>query len=252
MSIAINDSRLLCSCFIFVLVCLGIERSICSIVSKRRSWQPERNIMFKRNQDMTIPSAIGCFLSRLLKEKLGPDACPNVKIINDNALVLQNRPLVVHFELSNERHNKSQQHIASRWGDCQELNGQNRHDDAQLRPMPIRSSELAFEEVRTEGLSRANDRATCVISPIPETFRGINGQHLEEEGNGDFPTQRKSQWRNAALSLSEPPFSDCDRNTSPGNDTGCKHTRVLHFTTKALSISSSSPRLPRQRKSFVK
>jgi hypothetical protein len=207
--------------------------------------------MMNRRIAPLAPSAIGCFLSRLLKEKLGPDACPNVNIINDNALVLQNRSLAVHYELSNERHNKSQQHIASRWGDCQEVNGQNQHNDAQLRLMSIGPSELAFEEVRTERLSRANDRAICVVSSISETFRGIKGQHLEEEVNGDIPSQHKSQWRNAALYLSEPPFSDCDRNTSPGNDTWCKHTRVLRYTTKALSISSSSPRMPRRRKSLV-
>jgi hypothetical protein len=208
--------------------------------------------MMNRRIAPLAPSAIGCFLSRLLKEKLGPDACPNVNIINDNALVLQNTPLVVHYEVSNERHNKSQQHIASRWGDCKEVNGENRHNDAQLQLMPIGPSELAFEEVSTEELSRANDRAVCVVSSISETFRGTKGQHPEEEVNGDIPSQHKSQWRNAALSLSEPSFPDCDSNTSPGNDTGCKYTRVLHFTTKALSISSSSPRIPRRRKSLGK
>jgi hypothetical protein len=199
------------------------------------------------------PSATGCFLSRLINDKLGPDFCSNIEIINDNALsVVRKTPVVQEHNTSNERENKAQRHIASRWGDSKEVNRHDRHDDAQLRPISRRSSEQEIEEVSKEVVSSSHTNAKWSTSFATGTVRCLDGLQKEEGGGKDSHERCTSPWNYSTARLSELLFSEYDVDTIPGNDMNCKYNTVFHLTTEAVSISSSSPRLPRRRKSFTR
>jgi hypothetical protein len=195
---------------------------------------------------LAASSPTGCFLSQLLHDRLGPDACFNVKIIDDNARtgVTKKRHIIGEKrKLSRER----QLHIASRWGESIEVKQYDRHEDAELRPIPTRS-ELVLKEVTREGVSStagANDRwATSFETP---TIEGLYGG--KEAGSKYIHSSIASRY--SVLPLSDLQFYKIDVHIIPENDVGCKYTRVLHLTEKAVSISTSSPRLPRRRKSYT-
>jgi hypothetical protein len=196
-------------------------------------------------------SVTGCFLSLLLKDKLGRDGYANIEIINDNALtIVRKRQLNEKRRSCNERQMKAQLHIASRWGDSQEVNHHDRHDDTLLRPIPRRSSELSLEEVTKKGLGETNN--ANATSFATGTIEGLDGQQQNEVGSKDIHSRCTSPWRYARAPLSELPFSEYDIDTIPGNEMRSKYTRILHITTKAVSISSASHRLPRRGKPYAR
>jgi hypothetical protein len=199
------------------------------------------------------PSTSGSFLSKLLHDRLGPNASFNVKIIDDNARtgVTKKRHIIGEKrKLSRERHDKAQLHIASRWGESIDVNQYDRHEDAELRPIPTRS-ELVLKEVTTEGASStagANDRWS-ITSFETGTIQSLDG--AREAGSNDIHSS--STWSYSVLPLSDLqcPYSNDVNTLFHGKNVGCKYTRVLHLTEKAVSISTSSPRLPRRRKSYT-
>jgi hypothetical protein len=162
------------------------------------------------------PSTTGCFLSQLLHDRLGPGACFNVKIIDDNArtIVTKKRHIIGEKrKLSRERQDKAQLHIASRWG----------------------------EGLNYSFAAGVNDRwSTTTTTFESKTIRG----QVMEDSNKDIHTS--SSRRSSVLPISELQFSKIDFHTIPEKDEGCQYSRVLHHTVKAIS---SSPRLPRRRKS---
>jgi hypothetical protein len=139
----------------------------------------------KYNINMNPPltqSCTGCFLRQLINDRLGPDACPPVEIVDDNARVfVHKRQLAVKREVSNERQDKAQLHIARRWGGSPEANRHNLLQDAQLRPIP-RSYDLEIEDIIREGINSASASERWSTIALG-TVRGIDETHAKEAGN---------------------------------------------------------------------
>jgi hypothetical protein len=186
---------------------------------------------------MNRPSASGCFLFRLLNDRLGPKAYRNMEIIDDNArghIQLGDKGMV-----SNEKLDKAQLHIASRWGDSP------RHGilkDAQLRPISRRSEYESSKDTRVKNAC-GNDRQS--ISET-RTVRRIDRPQEKDSVSkaGSKGIDASSLWRNTTLPLSELPFSENDLHAYHGLEIECKNSRVVQFTARAVMISSSSPQLP--------
>jgi hypothetical protein len=146
-------------------------------------------VCFKQNLETGImenapltQSSTGCFLRRLINDRLGPDACPPVEIIDDNARVFAHkRQIAVKRTITNERQDKAQLHIAHRWGGSPEANRHKLLQDAQLRPIP-RSYDLEIEDIIREGINSAcaSERWSTFASG---TVRGIDGTQIKEAGN---------------------------------------------------------------------
>jgi hypothetical protein len=206
---------------------------------------------------MNRPSPTGCFLSRLVNDRLGSEVCLNMQIINDNA---RGRiQFGAKCKFSNEKQDKALLHIASRWGDSPETK---RHDllrDAQLRPIPRRTVFESKEDTR-EGVSIScgNDRWSTFES---RTERRNDRAKEEDAGSKEAGSKDSCSkgvhssglWRYTTLPLSGLPLSENDSHTNHGMKVGrCKHSRVVHLTARAVLISSSSPRLPIRTKSYSK
>jgi hypothetical protein len=200
---------------------------------------------------LLAPTATGCFLSRLLHDRMGHEASLNVRIISDNArTVVRKRPLRVMPKSSNERLDKVLQHIASRWGDSPEERRHDQQEVAKLRPVP-RKSAPEHEKVTRDLVSDAGAHDRWSKSCTNGTIQGLEGQQ-EKAVSMDSIKCRSNPLRYSDLPLSQLTFSKSGVHTIHGKDMECKYARALHFTAKAVSISSSSPSMPRRRKSHTR
>jgi hypothetical protein len=190
-------------------------------------------------------TSVSCFLRQLVNDCLGPDACPTVQIINDNARVfVPERQLVEEPNVSNERQDKAQLHITSRWEGSPEAKCHGLLQDAQLGPMP-RRRELEDDEVTREDFNIvcARDRWSTFESG---TVRGLDEPQMKGEGRSDIHST--SLRKVTTLSPLELPYSESDV-TIHEMERGYQNARLVHLTTRGILISSCSPRLPRRRKS---
>jgi hypothetical protein len=190
-------------------------------------------------------TSVSCFLRQLVNDCLGPDACPTVQIINDNARVfVPERQVVEEPNVSNERQDKAQLHITSRWEGSPDAKCHGLLQDAQLGPIP-RRRELEDDEgtMGDFNIVCARDRWSTFESG---TLRGLDESQAKGEGCSDIHST--SLWKFTTLSPFKLPCSESDVETHE-MERGYNNARLVHLTAKGILISSSSPRLPRRRKS---
>jgi hypothetical protein len=160
-----------------------------------------------------------------------------MEIINDNAR--GHIQLGHERKVSNEKLDKAQLHIASRWGDSPAVTRHGLLKDAQLRPIPRSSECESNKDTRVRKACRQDRRSTCETRTVRRIDRP-DKDFVSEAGS----IRSSSLWRNTTLPFSELPFSENNLHACHGLDVGCKHYRVVQFTASAVMISSSSPQLP--------
>jgi hypothetical protein len=189
---------------------------------------------------MNRPSSTGFFLFRLVNDRLDPAECRTMEIINDNAR--GHIQLGDERKVSNEKLDKAQLHIASRWGDTPAVTRHGLVKDAQLRPIPRRSEFESNKDTRVRNACRKDRRSTCET----RTVRRIDRPDKDSVSKaGSKGIHSSSLWRNTTLPFSELPFSENNLHAYHGPvEVGCKNSRVVQFTVSAVLISSPSPQLP--------
>jgi hypothetical protein len=196
-------------------------------------------------------SATQCFLSQLLKDKLGRNA--TIQIVSDNARPEADERLVREKQLQILKWWKAQEHTSDRWGSSHEFYS----DNNQKVEAHLRARWGAEPQLLNVRGSMAGSKTTDELPSFPAKLSREDMERSLSDSAGNYVNKLdgSKSWGFNGMAQSAFTLLDTDEfGAVQGGKEECKYCRLLSCTAKAVAISSgspsSSPVPPRRRASF--